>query len=285
VLLLAVTIGWLSLSKLGQSAFAAQSASAVQNASALRVSRRAAPAAAEDTCETLRLRLCGEFSETSSACTLAGRETVSFSAARCEAMLGNFAQIALELRELDAGTRELTAPEQRSLHGEAPLLGPRDAELTLVVFSDFQSQDCGRASPMARTVSNLYPQRVRVVFRQYPSPKHPDAHLAAEASLAAHTQGKFWSYHDVLFANPHDLGRAALERYASAVGLDLTAFRHALDKHLFAADVDADIALGHRVQALERPSVYANGRAVSVPYGVTELSKLIETALAARAQP
>jgi protein-disulfide isomerase len=239
-------------------------------------------AVAADTCETLRLRLCSELGETSSACALAGRETRGFSAARCEDMLGKFAEVALELRELDAATRELTAREQRSLHGEAPLLGPRDAELTLVVFSDFQSEDCGRAAPMARTVSHLYPSRVRVVFRQYPSPKHPDAHLAAEASLAAHAQGKFWAYHDVLFANPHDLSRAALERYASEVGLDLAAFRHALDTHLFSADVDADLALGHKVQALERPSVYANGKPVTVPYGVAELSKLVESAASGR---
>lgn len=133
---------------------------------------------------------------------------------------------------------------------------------------------------MARIVTNLYPERVRVVFRQYPSPTHPDAHLAAEASLAAHAQGKFWPYHDLLFANPQALERAALERYASEVGLDLAAFRDALDSRRFAADVDADVALGHKVQALERPSVYANGKRVNVPYGVSELSTLVETTLA-----
>jgi protein-disulfide isomerase len=137
---------------------------------------------------------------------------------------------------------------------------------------------------MPSVVSNLYPARVRVVFRQYPSPKHPDAHLAAEASLAAQAQGKFWPYHDVLFANPQDLQRGALERYASDVGLDLAAFRHDLDTRRFAADVDSDIELGHKVQALDRPSVYANGQPVTVPYGVAELSKLIDTTLALHAQ-
>jgi protein-disulfide isomerase len=195
-------------------------------------------------------------------------------------MLGRYSQVAVELGQLDTCTRVLTAKSQTLLHGEAPVLGSPDAPLTLVEFSDFQSADCGRASPMARMLQNLYPDRVRVVFRQYPSSKHPDAHLAAEASLAAHAQGKFWAYHDVLFANPHDLGRSALERYASDVGLDLAAFRHALDTHAFAADVDADIALGHSVQALELPSVYANGKRVSVPYGVTELSALVDSALA-----
>jgi hypothetical protein len=125
---------------------------------------------------------------------------------------------------------------------------------TLVEFSDFQSADCGRAAPMARMLRELFPDRVRFVFRQYPSTRHPDAHLAAEASLAAHAQGKFWEHHDVLFANPHDLRRPALERYAAEIGLDLAAFRHALDARLFAEDVDADIALGHSVQASSRDS-------------------------------
>jgi protein-disulfide isomerase len=240
--------------------------------------------AAENACDALALRLCRELGETSSACLLAERDTRSFSTARCESMLGRYPQVVSELRQLDLGTRELTARQQLSPHGQAPQLGPADAQLTLVMFSDFQSSDCARASPLAALATNLYPGRVRVVFRQYPSSQHPDAHLAAEASLAAHAQGKFWAYHDVLFANPQNLQRGALERYASEVGLDLAAFRQALDTRRFAADVAADVELGHKVQALDLPSLYANGRRVSVPYGVTELSTLVEATLGLRAQ-
>ena len=268
---LGLALGWLALKPRGTPAPGAARAAV-------------AGPVAQNACDTLQSRLCGELGETSSACALARRETRGFSTARCESMLGRYAQVASELRELDVGTRELTAQEQRTRHGEAPQLGPPDADLTLVLFSDFQSGECARAAPMASVVTHLYPARVRVVFRQYPSPKHPDAHLAAEASLAAQAQGKFWPYHDVLFANPQDLQRAALERYASDVGLDLGAFRHDLDTRRFAADVDADIELGHQVQALERPSVYANGQPVTVPYGVAELSKLIDAKLALHAQ-
>jgi len=55
----------------------------------------------------------------------------------------------------------------------------------------------------------------------------------------------------------------------------MTAFRRALDDHLFAPDVDNDIALGHKVFALPVPALYANGKRVSAPYGVTELGALI----------
>ena len=100
------------------------------------------------------------------------------------------------------------------------------------------------------------------------------------APRAGDAQGKFWEYHDMLFANPQDLARPALERYAAEVGLNMPAFRHALDARLYAEDVDADVALGHSVQALARPSLYANGKPASIPYGITELTKVVETALA-----
>lgn len=229
-----------------------------------------------DACKTLESRLCKGVGA-DGACALAKDQIAHFSLARCRAMLGRYTQVAAELSDLAAGTRELTAKDQRLPHSEAPSLGPADAALTLVEFADFESADCGRAAPMARMLANLFPGRVRFVFRQYPSSKRPAPHLAAEASLAAHTQGRFWEYHDVLFANPHDLGRAALERYAAAIGLDMAAFRHALDAHLYAADVNADVALGHRVQALETPALYANGKPVSMPYGVAELTKLVES--------
>lgn len=161
---------------------------------------------------------------------------------------------------------------------DAPSLGRENAAVTFVEFADFQSDDCGRAAPMARNLIRMYPDRARFEFRQFPSSQHPDAYLAAEASLAANAQGMFWEFHDVLFANPHDLSREALERYAAEVGLDVNAFRHALDTRQFADDVNADVALGRHMRVREVPSVFVNGEPVSVPYGVAELTQLVQSA-------
>ncbi|MGC4087137.1 MAG: thioredoxin domain-containing protein [Polyangiaceae bacterium] len=234
----------------------------------------------DDACTKLRSRLCRQFGDSSSACKLAQNETASFTNAHCTGMLTRFDKVASELGEMDLGVKKLTAKEQALVHGLAPTLGGADAKLTLVEFCDFQTPDCGRASPMAHTLQNMYGDRVRFVFRQYPSPKVPHAALVAEAALAANDQGKFWEYHDVLYSNPQDHGRAALERYAQELQLDMARFRRALDEHVFANDVAADVALGHQVQALDRPSLYANGRRVAMPYGVTELSKLVDAELA-----
>ncbi|MFZ5894888.1 MAG: DsbA family protein [Myxococcota bacterium] len=254
-------------------------ASARSRRSALQPAAATATTTLTDACARLRERLCQELGATSSACELARRETARFSDAHCAGMLTRFADVKRELHGLDQGMKVLVAREQSLIHGLAPAVGSADATLTLVEFCDFQTPDCGRFSPVTHMLENLYPGRARLVFRQYPSPKHAHAELAAEASLAANAQGKFWEYHDVLFSNPHDLRRPALERYAEQVQLDMPAFRRALDEHTFLDDVRADVELGHRLQALDRPTLFANGKRVSVPYGAEELERLVKNEL------
>ena len=162
-----------------------------------------------------------------------------------------------------------------ALEALRPPAGASQSEVLIVVFCDFEDADCGRLSPLHRTLETLYPQRARLVFRQDPSPKHPHAMLAAEASLAANEQGKFWEYHDVLFANPHDLSRSALERYAESLSLDMDRFRRALDEHKFAADIGSDVALARRLRITGTPTVFANAEPVEAPYGVAELTRIL----------
>ncbi len=113
-----------------------------------------------------------------------------------------------------------------------------------------------------------YPTDVRFVFKQFPLNFHANAHLAAEAALAAHAQGRFWPYHDLLFAHQSALARADLEGYATQIGLDLTAFRAALDNHTDAAAVDADVHQGESLGVAGTPAFFFNGRLVTgaVPY-------------------
>ena len=197
-------------------------------------------------------------------------------------MLSSYGQTVSQLERRAEAQKVLANPKQSGPHALAPAFGPEDAELTLVEFSDFTSRDCGRGSGVATSVKNLYGKTVRFVFRQYPSPTRPQARWAAEASLAAHAQGKFWEYHDTLFANPHDLSRPALERYAAVVGLDVPEFRRALDEKRYAEDVDQDLELGRAMFVFDVPALFVNGERVPFPYGVKELGQVIEQARAAR---
>jgi protein-disulfide isomerase len=209
---------------------------------------------------------------------LAEEQTNGFAPDRCQAMLARYDELAKAARRLVEGRKAVTARDQVTLHGSAPSLGNPDARITMVLFCDFDSPDCARGSGIATAIKNLYGDKVRLVFRQFPLAGNKDAHLAAQASLAALAQGRFWRYHDIMFGNERDHSRPALERYAKEAGLDLVAFGRALDGREFAADVDADRELGRKLDVRVLPALFVHGRQVRFPFGVTELAELVATA-------
>jgi protein-disulfide isomerase len=143
---------------------------------------------------------------------------------------------------------------------DAPSFGPSDAKVTIVEWSDFECPFCGRVGPALKQIKETYPKDVRVLFRHQPLPFHPNAKPAAEASLAAHEQGKFWEYHDKLFANQRALDRASLEKYAQELGLDMGKFKSALESGKFRAKVEADSSAGAAAGANGTPTFFINGR-------------------------
>jgi protein-disulfide isomerase len=160
-----------------------------------------------------------------------------------------------------------------------PAFGPADAKVTIVEFSDFQCPFCSRAATAVHTVKEKYSDKVRFVFRQFPLSFHQNAHLSAEAALAANAQGKFWEFHDKAFANQQKLDRASLEGYAKDIGLNVAEFKKALDDKTYAPTVDAELKLGEEVAVDGTPTMFLNGKRVSNPSDTTELSKEIDEAL------
>ncbi|MBI3183584.1 MAG: thioredoxin domain-containing protein [Myxococcales bacterium] len=142
----------------------------------------------------------------------------------------------------------------------APVKGPRDAPVTIVAFSDFQCPFCSRVVPTLKQLEEQYKGKVKVAFKHQPLPFHQNARIAASASMAANEQGKFWEYHDKLFANQTALDRSSLERYAQEVGLDMSKFRASLDSNKFDALITEDSQEGNRVGANGTPTFFINGR-------------------------
>jgi protein-disulfide isomerase len=166
--------------------------------------------------------------------------------------------------------------------GDAPTQGPADAKVVFIEFGDFECPFCGMEEPVVEQILTAYEGRILFVFKEFPlSSVHPYAELAAEAALAANAQGKFWPYHDKLYANQGALAESDLEAYASDLGLDVTTFDAALDQHTYASAVAADIAQGNSVGVGGTPTFFINGIKVggTVPY--SELAGLIDTELAA----
>ncbi|MEO6775538.1 MAG: thioredoxin domain-containing protein, partial [Kofleriaceae bacterium] len=108
-------------------------------------------------------------------------------------------------------------------------LGPDDALVTIVEFSDFQCPYCAREAPVLENIQRKYPTQVRIIYRHMAMSFHRNSSIAAEAAVAAAVQGKFWPFHDQVFSHFGHLTRADLEGFARAAGLDLVPFRAALD--------------------------------------------------------
>ncbi|HMF44019.1 MAG TPA: thioredoxin domain-containing protein [Polyangia bacterium] len=158
-----------------------------------------------------------------------------------------------------AGEPAAPAGKQDVKLGDAPVKGPTNAKVTLVAFSDFQCPFCSRAVPTLKQVEDEYKGKIRIAFKQMPLPFHDKAHLAAEAALAANEQGKFWQYHDKLFANQQALDRPSLEKYAEELGLNMSKFKAALDSGKFKNKVDSDAKEGAAVGATGTPTFFING--------------------------
>jgi protein-disulfide isomerase len=147
----------------------------------------------------------------------------------------------------------------------APVLGPVDAPVTIVIFSDFQCPFCGRG---AATLSGVlddpaYAETVRLVFKHMPLSMHRDAEPAARASWAAQRQDAFWEYHDRLFAGETSaLDRNSLLAHATALGLDMERFVADMDSPAATAAVAADVALAGRLGVTGTPHFAVNGRSV-----------------------
>lgn len=115
-----------------------------------------------------------------------------------------------------------------------PVLGGKSAELSIVEFSDFQCPFCGRAHDDAladfKKSSYFTDGQVNLIYKQFPLTNiHSYAQKAAEASLCAQDQEKFWEYHDLLFANQEALDDTSLKAYAQQLGLDGATFNNCLD--------------------------------------------------------
>ena len=144
-----------------------------------------------------------------------------------------------------------------------PVHGAVEASVTIVEFSDFECPYCSRVGPTLERLLDDFPEDVRVVFVQMPLAFHQNAHPAAQAALAAHAQGMFWPYHDLLFENQRSLDRSDLINYAGQVGLDVGQFTAALDARTYADAVDAQIATATRIGVRGTPNFRINGRVLS----------------------
>ena len=173
----------------------------------------------------------------------------------------------------------LDPPRQAIAAANAPARGPATAPIELIEFSDFQCPFCMRANPTVQQVLTTYGDRIHFVYRHYPLPNHPNARPAAEASACAADQGKFWPYHDRLFANPSRLADGDLKQHAADLGLDTGKFNACVDTRKFQSLVAADMRAGEEAGVNGTPAFFINGRMLSGAQPFDAFKRIIDDEL------
>jgi Na+/H+ antiporter NhaA len=158
--------------------------------------------------------------------------------------------------------------------------GPDDALVTLVEYGDFQCPYCGQAEAVIRELLSSFGGDLRYVWRQLPlNDVHINAQLAAEASEAAASQGRFWDMYDALLNSQDDLGGKHLVEIATALGLDVERFRDELRRHEYAARIAEDVASADSSGVSGTPTFFINGRRHYGAYDIDTLTQAVQAAL------
>ena len=171
-----------------------------------------------------------------------------------------------ELRKAGPAVNVMFDAPRRSVEVAAtdPAVGSNTATVTIIEFADFQCPYCGRVAPTIKKVRDTYGDKVRVVWKDFPLTQiHPQAFKASEAAHCAGEQGKYWEYHDRLFANQQALMPDDLKKTATELGLDGGKFASCLDSSKFSERVRDGVAAGTRLGVNSTPTFYVNGRLLS----------------------
>lgn len=159
--------------------------------------------------------------------------------------------------------------------------GPANAPVTIVEFSDFHCPFCQRVLPTLAQIGSQYGETVKLVFRDFPIESlHPGATKAHEAARCANDQGKFWVYHDKLFASPPNSSPEIFKGFAKDLGLDVTGFETCFDSGKYRAAVKKDIEEGQRVGVTGTPAFFINGRLLSGAQPIEAFTRVIDDELA-----
>lgn len=166
--------------------------------------------------------------------------------------------------------------------GKSPVLGPANALVTIVVFSEYQCPFCKRVEPTLQQLMKDYEGKLRIVWKDRPLAFHdkaePAALFAAEARKQKGDKG-FWAAHDLLFENQSNLDMEHMEQYAKTLGLTWPAVKNAIEKKTHIAAIEADIELADSIKASGTPHMFVNGRRIVGARPIDAFKKLVDEEL------
>ncbi|MBX3209176.1 MAG: thioredoxin domain-containing protein, partial [Labilithrix sp.] len=191
----------------------------------------------------------------------------------------NFKAAPAKHDDEDEGEKEDTKTVWKVPVGNSPQLGPKDAIVTIVEFSDFQCPYCKRVEPTLEKVRETYGNKVRIVWKHEPLPFHPRAVPASALTIEARAQKGdkgFWDAHHKMFEIQPKLEDADLEAAAGELGLDVAKVKAAIKDNKYKKEIDADMELGEDVQASGTPHFFVNGRRLVGAQPFEKFQKIID---------
>jgi len=144
----------------------------------------------------------------------------------------------------------------------SPFLGEEKAPVVLTTFSDFQCPHCAKQGELFQKLLEKNPTTIKIVYKYNPLPNHQFAGAAAIAAYAAHQQGKFWQYHDLVYANLNDLTIEKLTEFAEKLGLNMPQFQQQMNSQEAKDKVIKDLQEGREAGVSGTPVLFCNGRLV-----------------------
>jgi protein-disulfide isomerase len=200
---------------------------------------------------------------------------------RDDARKARTAELRLEL-EGEARVRVLLEPVRHEvpIPASAPSVGPEDAPVTIVQFTDYQCPYCRQAHPTVDRLRQEYAGRVRLVFRDFPLDSHERALAASKAVRCAAEQGHFWSYHSGLFETPSDYSDDDFRRRAVDLGIDREAFDSCRASPRHDGSIESAMADGQRLGVTGTPVYFVNGQMLVGAPPLERFRRIIDAELA-----
>jgi protein-disulfide isomerase len=172
--------------------------------------------------------------------------------------------------------RFLEPPRVNVAAAAFPRLGSADAPVQIVAFTDFECPYCAEMEPVLKRVVETYGRDVSIVMRDFPMANRKAAWPSAIAARCASKQGKYWPFHDLLFANRTALTSENFRLFAAQNGMDADAFSRCVADPATRAAIEAEVEQARAYGVEATPTFFVNGRLISGTATFEQLSRLIE---------
>lgn len=173
----------------------------------------------------------------------------------------------------------IKAPKVEVAEGDSPAIGPKDAPVKIIEFTDYQCPFCGRARATVNQVLSEYKGKVRYALRDFPLSFHKDSVKAHESAHCADDQGKYWEMNKKLFENQREIKVEDLKKYAEGIKLNTKKFNECLDSGKYAEKVQKDQQYGEEIGVSGTPAFFINGRMISGARPFESFKSIIEDEL------